>query len=60
MGTLVYIHLDYPELLRIRAEAPRGANLVVAGHIAADLVGINPFVQALEERGLEIVRASGL
>ncbi|HCJ10931.1 MAG TPA: hypothetical protein DHW14_07185 [Clostridiales bacterium] len=60
VGTLVYIHLDYPELLKIRAEAPEGANLVVAGHIAADLVGINPFVQALEERGLEIVRASGL
>ncbi len=60
VGTVVYIHLDYPELLRLRREAPAGANLVVAGHIAADLVGINPFVRALEERGLEVVRASGL
>ncbi|MCL6581010.1 MAG: hypothetical protein K6U08_05255 [Firmicutes bacterium] len=60
VGTVVYIHLDYAELVRLRGEAPRGANLVVAGHIAADLVGINPFVRALEERGVEVVRASGL
>lgn len=60
VGTVVYIHLDYSELLKLRAQAPAGANLVVAGHIAADLVGINPFVRALEERGLTIVRASGL
>lgn len=60
VGTVVYIHLDYGELLKIRAQAPQGANLVVAGHMVADLVGINPFVRVLEERGLEIVRASGL
>ncbi len=60
VGTVVYIHLDYSEVLKLRAQAPAGANLVVAGHIASDLVGINPFVRRLEERGLEIVRASGL
>ncbi len=60
VGTVVYIHFDYSELTKLRAEAPKGANLVVAGHIVSDLVGINPFVRALEERGLEIVRASGL
>ncbi|RJQ06144.1 MAG: hypothetical protein C4551_08680 [Bacillota bacterium] len=60
VDTLVYIHLAYPDLLKLRSEAPPGASLVVAGHIAADLVGINPFVRVLEERGLEIVRASGL
>jgi hypothetical protein len=32
--------------------------MVVSGHIVSDLVGINPFVRALEEKGLEIVRAS--
>jgi len=57
--TVVYIHLDYSELARLRAEAPPGSNLVVAGHIASDLVGVNPFIRALEERGLEIVRADG-
>lgn len=60
VGTVVYIHLDPAELLKLRAQAPRSANLVVAGHIVSDLVGINPFVRALEERGLDIVRASGL
>ncbi len=60
VGTVVYIHLDHAELLKLRTQAPPGANLVVAGHIASDLVGINPFVRALEERGVAIVRASGL
>lgn len=60
VDTVVYIHLDYSELVKLRAEAPKGANMVVSGHIVSDLVGINPFVRALEEKGLEIVRASGL
>jgi len=60
LGTLIYIHLDPGELPRLRAEAPPGANLIVSGHIVSDLVGINPFVKALEERGIEIVRAGGL
>lgn len=60
VSTVVYIHLEYSEVLKLRAQAPSGANLVVAGHIASDLVGINPFVRALEERGMEIVRGNGL
>lgn len=60
VDTIIYIHLDYSELLKLRADAPRRASLIVAGHLASDLVGINPFVHALEERGLEVVRASGL
>ncbi len=58
VDTLVYIHLDHQALLRLRAEG-RG-NLVVAGHLPADLAGINPYLDELESRGLEIVRISGL
>jgi hypothetical protein len=58
VGTVVYLHCDYGNLTRLRGEA-RG-NLVLAGHIAADVAGIEPYLQELEARGLEIVRVSGL
>lgn len=58
VGTVVYLHCDYGNLTRLRAEN-RG-NLVLAGHIAADAAGIEPYLQELESRGLEIVRVSGL
>ncbi|MCM8747649.1 hypothetical protein NET02_00655 [Thermomicrobiaceae bacterium CFH 74404] len=56
--TVVYIHVAPEEVERLRAESD--GNLIVAGHIAADLVGINRYVGELEARGLEVIRASGL
>jgi len=58
IGTVVYIHIDHGELQKLRAEEQ--GNLVVTGHIASDLVGINPFIEELERRGVEVVRMSGL
>lgn len=58
VDTVLYIHIAPEEAERLRSSA-RG-NLIVSGHIASDLIGINRFVAALEERGLEIVRMSGL
>ncbi len=58
VSTVIYIHIAPEEVERLRADG-RG-NLIVAGHIAADLVGINRYVAELEARGLEVVRASGL
>ncbi|HUZ01250.1 MAG TPA: hypothetical protein VMU89_12945 [Thermomicrobiaceae bacterium] len=56
--TVLYIHVAPEEAERLRHEG--GGNLIVSGHIASDLVGINRFVAALEERGLEVLRMSGL
>jgi len=56
--TVLYIHIAPEEAERLRREG--GGNLIVTGHIASDLVGINRYVQALEERGVEVVRMSGL
>ncbi len=58
VGTVVYIHVDYAVAQRLQAEG-RG-NLVVAGHIAADAAGIDPYLDVLEEKGLEVTRLSGL
>ncbi len=58
VGTVVYIHIAPEEAERLKRET--SGNLVVSGHIASDLVGINRYVAALEERGVEVVRMSGL
>jgi len=58
VGTVVYIHVDYGVAQRLRADGK--GRLVVVGHIAADAVGIDPFLDRLEELGLEVTRLSGL
>jgi putative NIF3 family GTP cyclohydrolase 1 type 2 len=58
VDTVAYIHLGEADLMRLRAEG-RGQVLVL-GHIASDAVGINPFLDALEARGLEVARISGV
>ena len=44
----------------LREEFGDEKNLVVTGHIASDAVGMNEFVDALEEEGLDCTRFSGL
>jgi putative NIF3 family GTP cyclohydrolase 1 type 2 len=56
--TVLYIHCSGEDVMRLREDA-RG-NLIVSGHIASDMVGINPYVREIESRGVEVVRFSGL
>jgi hypothetical protein len=56
--TVIYIHIAPDQVNRLRMEA--SGNLIVTGHIAADLIGINVFVKKLEKAGVEVVRAAGL
>jgi hypothetical protein len=56
--TVLYIHVAPEDAQRLRSDT-RG-NLIVSGHISSDMIGINQFVAKLEERGVEIVRMSGL
>jgi putative NIF3 family GTP cyclohydrolase 1 type 2 len=58
VGTVIYLHCEQAGLQRLRAEG--AGNLVLAGHIAADAAGIQPYLAELERRGLEITRVSGL
>ena len=57
VSTVVYIHVDGPGLAKLRAE--NKGNLVVSGHIVADAVGINPFVELLRKNGMEVITISG-
>jgi methylmalonyl-CoA mutase cobalamin-binding subunit len=35
-------------------------NIIVAGHMASDSIGINLIIKALETRGMEVIRMSGV
>lgn len=52
VGTVVYIHVSPSDLEKLRA-ANLG-NLVVAGHVASDSVGINPFIRELEKANVSV------
>lgn len=57
VGTLVGMHIS--EKHRERAEKAR-VNVVIAGHIASDSLGMNLFLDRLEAAGIEIISCSGL
>ncbi|KYK38622.1 MAG: hypothetical protein HXS46_11420 [Theionarchaea archaeon] len=52
IGTVIYIHINPAELKKLQ-DYGKG-NLIVSGHIASDMVGINPYLQELRKRGLTV------
>ena len=58
VGTTISMHM--PEDVITAVKEQNIGNVVVAGHMASDSVGLNIFIKALEERGLEVVRMSGI
>lgn len=58
VGTVLYIHCAGPEVLDLQRDSP--GNLIVSGHIASDLVGINRYLREVESLGVEIVPMSGV
>ena len=57
IGTVVGMHME--EERKKEAEAAN-INVVIAGHISSDSLGMNLFLDELEKRGIEIVSCSGL
>ena len=58
VGTTVSMHM--PEDVITAVKEQNIGNVIVAGHMASDSVGLNVFIKALEERGLEVIRMSGI
>jgi len=57
VGTIVGMHIGEKH----RKEAEKNhINVVIAGHLASDSLGMNLFLDHLEKRGLEVVTCSGL
>ena len=57
IGTVVGMHLS--EEGRKEAEAAN-VNVLIAGHMSSDSLGVNLFLDELEKKGIEIVPCSGL
>lgn len=57
VGTVVAMHLS--EEHRKEAEKHH-LNVVIAGHMASDALGMNLFLDRLEERGVKVLTCSGL
>jgi len=54
IDTLIYIHISPGDLEKLKVEGV--GNLIVTGHIASDSVGINPFIEELENKGISVTR----
>lgn len=57
VGTIVGMHLS--DKLRKKA-SENHINVVIAGHISSDAIGMNLFLDRLEEKGVKILATSGL
>lgn len=57
IGTIIGMHIN--EEYRKEAEKYH-INVVIAGHIASDSLGMNLFLDKLEKKGIEIIPCSGL
>lgn len=58
VGTLVVMHAQEDVLKAVREQGI--GNIIVAGHMASDSIGMNRILDALEEKGLEVTRISGI
>ncbi len=57
IGTVIGMHMSEPS----RREAEKyHINVIIAGHIASDSIGMNVFLNALEKKGIKIIPCSGL
>lgn len=54
IDTVIYIHCADSAVRKLSQEFPE-KNLIVTGHIASDSLGINPFLSALRDRGMEVI-----
>jgi hypothetical protein len=60
VDTVLYIHVGGGDTAELREEYGDGdETLVITGHIASDAVGLNTYIDALEERGLDCTTISG-
>jgi putative NIF3 family GTP cyclohydrolase 1 type 2 len=55
ISTVIYLHIDYGELMKMREEKLEG-NLVVMGHLGGDSIGLNGLAERLEKLGVKTVR----
>ncbi|WP_157055808.1 hypothetical protein [Clostridium sp. DMHC 10] len=49
-----------PDDIRMEVEEQNIGNIIEAGHMASDSIGINRIIDKLEEGGVKVVKTSGI
>lgn len=57
IGTVVGMHISEEHK---KAAEQAHINIIIAGHMSSDSLGLNQFLDELEKRGIEIINCSGL
>ena len=58
VGTLVNMHIPIGDIAKVKEQGI--GNVLVAGHMSSDSIGINGLMNELEKRGIEVIRMSGV
>ncbi|MGM0379859.1 MAG: hypothetical protein ACQEQE_08955 [Bacillota bacterium] len=58
VGTIVCMHV--PEEVKKEVEKQNIGNIVVAGHMASDSIGLNKIIKTWEDKGIEVMKMSGI
>ena len=60
VDTILAMHIDDGELRKLEQGQRPTANLIITGHMPSDSIGVNRLIDAMEERGLEVIAGSGV
>lgn len=60
INTILAMHVDPADLNKLEAMRLPAANLIITGHMPSDSIGINRLIDALQERGVEVIPGSGV
>jgi hypothetical protein len=60
VDTVIYIHCRPADSKKLIDEYGDAKNLIVTGHIVSDSIGINPYIEQLRERGIDVTTLSGI
>jgi predicted Fe-Mo cluster-binding NifX family protein len=58
VGTLIEMHMGNAEIEDISKQGI--GNVIVAGHMASDSVGLNKIIETLRNNGLEVIILNGI
>lgn len=58
VGTIICMHV--PEDVKKAVEKQNIGNVIVAGHMASDSIGLNKIIEKWKDEGLEVIKMSGI
>jgi putative NIF3 family GTP cyclohydrolase 1 type 2 len=60
IDTILAMHIDDRDLRELQQDQRPEANLVITGHMPSDSIGMNRVLDAIENRGIEVIAGSGV